>query len=290
MIIIRLAGGLANRMFQYAYYLHLCNIGRNVALDDVYRPTKWEFEKVSLQQIFPFTQYKRATTLQILSLCGGNDFFSKILRRLPPIKGHLVRKQFLHNFEELAKINGNVYVIGTFSSLRYFSDVEEKIRQEFQFTQFQEEKNSNMQRKFSMCESVAIHIRKGKDYNRKNMHGTCDVEYYNNAFQYIKERVNNPQFYIFTDNREWVTQNIKSINYTLIDWNPVSGVGNHYDMQLMSNAKHNIIANSTYSWWGAYLNSNPNKIVIAPKKWFNIEVIKKNSQELGFIPENWIVL
>ena len=76
-----------------------------------------------------------------------------------------------------------------------------------------------------------------------------------------------------------------------MNWNPAIGFGNHFDMQLMSYAKHNIIANSTYSWWGAWLNKNPNKIVIAPKQWFNPNIEKFNRiKDLQIIPESWIAL
>jgi hypothetical protein len=88
----------------------------------------------------------------------------------------------------------------------------------------------------------------------------------------MKESVVDPVFYVFTDNQDWVKENIKDIEYTLVDWNPTSNKRNFRDMQLMSCAKHNIIANSTYSWWGAWLNRNPDKIVIAPEPWFNPEV------------------
>jgi hypothetical protein len=107
----------------------------------------------------------------------------------------------------------------------------------------------------------------------------CSKEYYDRSVAYVMEHVEIPVFYLFTDNSDWVKENILDFEYVLVDWNSTSGKRNFRDMQLMSCAKHNIIANSTYSWWGAWLNPNPDKIVIAPEPWFNpnIEYYKRNS-------------
>ena len=120
------------------------------------------------------------------------------------------------------------------------------------------------------CESVAIHVRKGDDYRQRIWYqNTCPVEYYRNAVEEMKSRLKEPRFYVFTDNPDWVREHFTDFEYTLVDGNPVSGWGSHFDMQLMSCCKHNIISNSTYSWWGAYLNGNNDKIVICPNIWFN---------------------
>ena len=140
--------------------------------------------------------------------------------------------------------------------------------------------------------SIAIHIRKGKDYlDGTPYKNTCSIDYYINAINYIKSQISDPIFYVFTDNPTWVENNLKRhINYSLIDWNPAIGYGNHYDMQLMSYAKHNIIANSTYSWWGAWLNANSNKIVIGPKEWFNPNIKEFYYKDLQILPDQWIKL
>ena len=106
------------------------------------------------------------------------------------------------------------------------------------------------------------------------------------AINTINSQIENPKFYIFSDNFEWCKENLSFCDPVYVDWNPTSGPINYLDMQLMSNCKHNIIANSSYSWWGAWLNNNPNKIVIGPKKWFNSSSEKFDSTDI--IPENWI--
>lgn len=138
--------------------------------------------------------------------------------------------------------------------------------------------------------SIAIHLRKGKDYLQSDLMGKnlCGADYYMRAIDYIRERVDNPMFYVFTDNPVWLKENIPSFDYTLVDWNEVSGKRSFRDMQLMSCAKHNIIGNSTFSWWGAWLNPNPNKIVIAPDKFFNVTSDFFAKQNI--VCETWIKL
>ena len=85
-----------------------------------------------------------------------------------------------------------------------------------------------------------------------------------------------------------VSNYLSGIEYKLVDWNPTVGYGNHFDMQLMSSAKHNIIANSTYSWWGAWLNDNPEKIVIAPQEWFKLT--SQIKQQPNLYPSEWILI
>ncbi len=112
------------------------------------------------------------------------------------------------------------------------------------------------------------------------------MDYYKKAYDYIIGEVSNPEFYLFTDNIHWCKENLPFINANYIDWNPKKGNFNYIDMQLMSMCKNNIIANSTYSWWAAWLNNSPGKCVIAPVKWFNNNTIKYSIDIL--LPENWI--
>jgi len=288
MIIVRIAGGLANRMFQYSYYRHLKSQGKNVYLDDNYRATKWKFEDVDIRKIFPAIEYEAPSRLQILLHCGGYGTLQKILRHSFLIKNHLVIYDKANsNFEELYDIADGKYVIGTLCCEDYFKDISDRIRKDLTFTPFTDEKNISMAQKMSEESSVAIHIRKGKDYLEKpSTQGTCPVEYYRKAIEYIKEHVENPVFYVFSDNFEWVDENISDLDYTRCDWNPVKGWGNHFDMQLQTYCKHNIIANSTYSWWGAWLGNNKDKIVILPEQWFS----DRKATDMRYVPNGWIAM
>ena len=137
------------------------------------------------------------------------------------------------------------------------------------------------------CHSVSIHLRKGDGYGTWNIFSnTCEKDYYDKAIAYIKQKVVDPKFFVFTDRPDLVKDYLDLDNYTLVNWNPTTGLQNYLDMQLMSCAKHNIIANSTYSWWGAWLNKNPNKITIAPKYWFSPQSQFADINHI--IPENWV--
>jgi len=133
--------------------------------------------------------------------------------------------------------------------------------------------------------SVSIHFRRG-DYVTNPLtsqhHGVCSNKYYQDAISLLKSKISQPHFFLFSDEPEWLKTNVSLQEpFRIIDNNP-----GYVDLYLMSNCKHNIIANSSFSWWGAWLNNNPDKIVIAPHKWFNEPGI--NTYDL--IPETWIRL
>lgn len=292
--IVYLCAGLANRMFQYAFYLSLKEKGYITKIADNSIVKELKHEDVSITSIFKNVQYDKASKLQILLMGGGNDIFSRIMRnRLKIYSPFYERTSAQDGFrKELFEIKHSAFHSGVFQSEKYFEGIKENVKEAFTFTPFSIGKNADLQQKMQNENSVAIHIRKGNDYlNGKPYKNTCGIDYYINAINLIKSKIKKPIFYVFTDNPLWVNSNLKKyINYILVDWNPAIGHGNHYDMQLMSSAKHNIIANSTYSWWGAWLNNNPDKIVIAPNNWFNPEIKDFYKKDLNIIPDKWIKL
>ena len=130
-----------------------------------------------------------------------------------------------------------------------------------------------------------MHIRRG-DYvsnpTTNKLHGTCSLEYYHNAVDIIAAKVSNPHFFIFSDDHEWARNNFK-IDYPLTFVAHNNAGKNYEDMRLMSLCKHHIIANSSFSWWGAWLGSNPKKIVCAPRGWFKDKSLNTND----IIPSDW---
>lgn len=294
--VVYLCAGLANRMFQYAFYLSLKKRGYKVKIADNSRVKELKHEDVSISEIFPNVHYEKASNIQIFLLGGSNDIFSRIIRnRVKIFSPFYIRTAAQEGFKScLFKLKHSAFHSGVFQSEKYFENVKEQVRYAFQFQPFlPHSKNYELMNKMKNENSVAIHIRKGNDYLTGLPYiNTCGVEYYKKAIDYIKLNIDNPIFYVFTDNPQWVTKYLGCyIPYKLVNWNPAIGFGNHFDMQLMSYAKHNIIANSTYSWWGAWLNKNPHKIVIAPKQWFNPNVEKFNRiKDLQIIPESWIAL
>ena len=128
--------------------------------------------------------------------------------------------------------------------------------------------------------SVSLHVRRGDYVKLQHIHGLCDLDYYAHAIRFITEHLTNPHFFIFSDDIQWVTNNLKiGFSHTFVDIN--HGHDSAWDMWLMANCKHNIIANSSFSWWGAWLNQNPNKIVVAPAQWF------ADGQQTDIISDDW---
>lgn len=290
--VVRMAAGLANRMLQYTYAVYLRKLEYDVYVDNNYKGKKLPHENFDWNRIFPNAILRQASNSLIFKYGGSYTIFDKIRRHYLPLTcsvwlgGHAVK---IPTEKDLDKYN---YFIGVYQNSKIAEAVANEVKQLFCFSDFEEgSKNAMLAKKMRTENSVAIHLRKGKDYMKsENFANTCSLDYYLKAVDIIRMRVDNPVFYVFTDNPDWVKENLKGINYTLVEGNPAIGWGNHFDMQLMSYCKHNIIANSTYSWWGAFLNNNPDKIVIDPKYWFNPKLKKYKNIENKTACEGWILL
>jgi hypothetical protein len=206
-------------------------------------------------------------------------------------KGIQLPSYFIENIfsydARIEKTSSKCFLSGYWQSPLYFKSVECLIRQEFTFPTKLSKENSIILKMIKNFNSISLHVRRTDYVNNVNheIHGVCSIEYYMKAISIICANVNYPFFFIFSDDIKWVKQNLK-INSKCVFVSGNTGSNSYIDMQLMSFCKHNIIANSSFSWWGAWLNSNFNKIVIAPQKWFNDENI--NSQTSDLIPDTWI--
>ncbi len=182
----------------------------------------------------------------------------------------------------LYKITGNYPL---YQSERYFASIKDTILKEFTLKNPLSDQAQNAYNSIRLqTNSVSLHIRRGdyaKNPHALKHHGLIELDYYKKATEFIKTKINNPLFFIFSDDIEWVRKNLKIENCVFIS-NPK--IAETEEMYLMSQCSHNIIANSTFSWWGAYLNQNQGKIVVAPKQW----TVKKTADELEIIPKNWI--
>ena len=193
-----------------------------------------------------------------------------------------VKLSFNEDIENFIRSNENIYLEGYWQSEKYFERIKDVIKNEFVFEKFSEEKNIFASNKIYATNSVAIHVRRG-DYVKNPLYSDiCTLDYYKRAIKYITQHIDNPFFYIFSDDIHWCIENFNDLNQIeFIDWN--NGKQSYRDMQLMSLCKHNIIANSTFSWWGAWLNKNPSKIVIAPKK-----ILNSSNDAIDLITNSWI--
>lgn len=287
-VIVNIACGLANRMFQYSYYLYLKKLGYDVWVD-FYRTAKLEHENVAWNSIFPNAPIQQASAWDVFLMGGGSNLVSRMRRRYLPFTCHV---KTLSAFEApLPEKSGNsVYMMGVFQNAKMVETVYNEVLDVFAFQPFADAYNLSLMREMQSCESVAIHVRKGKDYQARIWYQeTCPVEYYQKAIRLMKEKIPHPKFYVFADNKEWVKENFNDFDYTLVEGNPIAGYGSHYDMQLMSLCRHNILSNSTYSWWGAFLNRNPDKTVVLPDIWFNPESCQKYTSK-PVRCEGWIAL
>lgn len=287
-VIINMACGLANRMFQYAFYLYLQKEGYDTYVDYFTR-ADLVHENVDWLRIFPEATFREATARDIRKMGGGHDCFSRLRRKLLPMTTKVLETSGAFEII-LPPKNRDSYLLGAFQSAKMVESVDAEVRRIFTFPEFESGKNQYIQTRLAQENSVGLHIRKGKDYQERIWYkNTCGVEYYRKAVDLMKEKVDSPSFYVFTDNPAWVKENLSWLEYKLVDGNPGSGWGSHCDMQLMSLCKHNIISNSSYSWWGAYLNNTLNKIVVCPRIWFNPESTKDFSSN-PLLAEGWISL
>lgn len=293
MIISQIIGGLGNQMFQYA-------AGRALSFK---RHTRLKldvsaFGNYRLHHGFTLTQAFDApcdiasdSDVREVLGCRANRLIRAALQRFPGI--HLGAKRFMrephvHYWSGFDNAPDDCYLSGYWQSERYFYEFAEAIRSDFSFRPAVDPVNIQLIREISELPAVSLHVRRG-DYvsNPKaaQVHGTCGVEYYARAIDYIAARVSNIHLFIFSDDLEWAVRNLplESWPYTCVGNN--TGQESWRDMHLMSLCRHNITANSSFSWWGAWLNSNPEKIVVAPSRWF-----ASRHDASDVIPSTWIRL
>ena len=290
MIIVRVTGGLGNQMFQYAMYKSLEKKGKLVKLDSKsFYETKKEHNGYELERIFDIKPNK--PTKEDLEKFDENNISTlfKIKRKLFGDKKFVYdTKEYVFN-KDVYKLK-NSYLNGYWQSIKYFEGSENDIKKDFRFKNQLDNKNLEILNEIENSNSISIHIRRG-DYmspENYNMYGCIATPtYYKKAIKVIEEKVENPTFFVFSNDMDWVKKNIQ-INSRVFYIDINSGNGSYKDMQLMSNCKHNIIANSSFSWWGAWLNENKNKIVIAPKKWINREDV--DSDKIELFCEGWTLL
>ena len=209
---------------------------------------------------------------------------SKIENLLRPLK--FVKEDSFSFNKNMLSVGSHTYLDGFWQTEKYFKNNQKIIRTDFTFTTNLDERNQNLAAKIILGESVSIHFRRG-DYlsqlSASAIHQVCSLEFYKKAVELILQKVSNPHFFIFSDDIEWVKNNfIIASQHTFVDNN--KDAMSFCDLKLMSLCKHNIIANSSFSWWGAWLNCNSSKIVISPKDWFR----DKSYETTDLIPESWI--
>ena len=285
MIIIKLNGGLGNQLFQYS-------LGRKLSLknNDVFKLDLSDFtadnpRSYSLGEFNIIENFASDEDINKIKKSG----VWKLIDKLKPYCKRSAIKYKGYDFDpNILKLSGNFYLDGYWQSEKYFQDIKNIIRKEVTLKNPIENKYADLISQIKNTNSVSIHIRRG-DYitNKKfsKVYNLLDEKYYQKAVKFIAEKISDPHFFIFSDNINWVKQNL-NIPYLKTFVSGDNETKDYEELILMSLCQHNIIANSSFSWWGAWLNKNADKIVISPDKWFNDKI--GNAKDL--IPENWIKL
>ena len=284
MIIVRITGGLGNQLFRYAFARCLAIKHQTEVKLDLFDFEKDNFRDYELQHFSIQASNALKKDLPYKRRRDLNKYLAHILDLLVP--GPTIKyEENFHFITEVEDYPDNIYLDGYWQSFKYFNSIKNIIKTEFQV---KSDLNFNAQKLLQEIrgnQSIAIHIRRG-DYVNHPIHPTCSLQYYLKAIEIISQKITNPIIYIFSDDIEWVKKNLTlSLDHHYLEANK-----SWEDFKLMTECKHFIISNSTFSWWAAYLSSGDEKIVIAPEKWFNRTGKYVNYTTSDLLPETWIKL
>lgn len=269
MILLEMTGGLGNQMFQYSLYRKLMNLGKEVYLDTTFYRSKQglrEFELNSLKVPYEELSDKHVNQLR------GYGYQCSIMEKVA-IKMHHHRLPSYYDkidfFQPEIFDMDNIYLRGYWQNENYFVDIKNEIKKLLLVRPLMNKKKMNIEESIKEQDNtISIHVRRGDYLNQKNQNvygGICTAEYYNKACEIIKQMIEKPLFVIFSDDIQWAKENIKEKNSIFVE--PIVGEGSYVDLYLMSQCRHHIIANSSYSWWGAWLTEKEDTKVISPQRW-----------------------
>lgn len=287
MIISRLDGGLGNQLFQYA-------VGRAVAHR---RRTRLKLNLRALRRD-PIRSYalgnwnvdaREATNTEILSLRIADKFVQALRPTTPYFRRPVVKERGGYFDANILRAPHNCMLLGWWHSEEYFKAIENCLRLEFTLRAPMSAESEKVASQIRGVNSVFLHIRRGdyiSDAGINEAFGNCSMEYYQSAVESVKAHVTRPHFFVFSDEPEWARENLKlSAPVAVVGHNrPGDGTApgrEHEDLWLMSLCQHAIIANSSFSWWGAWLNPAKERVVIAPRNWF------RTMASNDFVPARW---
>jgi hypothetical protein len=287
MVILRLHGGLGNQMFQYA-------MARTVALR---RGTSVKIDLRALEadrkRCYSLGSWNvnatLASNIDVLRIRVAWKLYRVLKRSGPYYARPLVREQYHHYDPNALDAPRSCLLMGYWESERYFKEIEPVIRREFTLRTEPSSATQEIGRAIQSSNSVFVHIRRGDrvaDHEPNETYGVCSMQYYERAAAHIARAVDSPHFFVFSDEPQWARENfVLPFPITVVDHNRPGNSqtpgSEHEDLWLMGLCRHAIIANSTFSWWGAWLNPARARIVIAPKQWSKYNPV-------DVIPENWI--
>ena len=290
-VITRIMGGLGNQLFCYAAARRLALVNdAELVIDDVTGFTRdREYKRKYMLDNFNISARKATPTERLEPFERYRRVLRKYMSQVKPFERRKYLKQEGIEFDPRLldfEVRGTVYLEGYWQSEKYFKDIAPIIRREFSFKDPLADKNREIAELISSVCSVSIHFRRG-DYvtnaKARETHGILSLKYYNRCLEDITQKTPYPHLFIFSDDPKWCHDNCHyDFPHLILESN--GEYAGHEDLRLMSFCKHHIIANSSFSWWGAWLSQNPDKLVYAPQKWF-----ADNSRDTkDLIPERWI--
>lgn len=286
MKIVNIIGGLGNQMFQYAFALALQEKHKNEVVKIDVSHFNYVFIKkyksanlhngFEIEKVFPKATLQHATPWDLMKVTWymPNYVLSRVVRKvLPTRKNEYIQKPidiFAFN-EEVLNAKGNGYYEGVWQAIEYHKDIKEKLQEVFAHPQ-PNEYNSRLIDEISNCNSVGIHVRRGDYLSADDFSGICDVEYYKKGIAEILSDNEQHIFYVFSNDIQWCKEHIEPLvkGHNIVYVNGNTGKDSCWDMFLMTYCKDLIIANSSFSWWGAFLNKRVNKVVV-PYPWVKRE-------------------
>ena len=273
MIAINLTGGLGNQLFQYALgrYLAIRQNAELVIDDSFYvdvpagvTPRRYELDKFT-------AQLRVVTDTERRYLKRYTNRYLRYLQKYIPLPGRFeyVREPLDQLLLEVRHYYGDLLLDGYWQSEEYFAGAEDMIRKDLTPKFDLSEQDECVKREMQNTTSVSLHVRRGDyvtDAHTNAWHGVCGLDYYQDAMRLVESQIETPHYFVFSDDMEWVKSNLK-IDHpcTYVAHNDETTAVN--DLMLMSSCQHHVIANSSFSWWGAWLNPSQEKLVVRPKVW-----------------------
>lgn len=287
MRIVNIRGGLGNQMFQYAFAIALKSKypDENILIDTQlysfplvksFQGNNFFHNGYEVEKIFPNAKLPIASWREVakVSYYIPNYILNRAAKKLLPLrKSEYIQSptdSYVYNVDAL-EASDKSYYEGYWLSPKYFDGCKNDIYKVFQFPPFNTKENLRLEKELALDNSVTIHIRRGDFLNHPIYKDICTLDYYRKAIKESKRYIIDPVFYIFSNDQTWCKENLKEVfGNSIVEFvDNNKGDESYRDMQLMSLSRCNILANSTFSWWGAYLNQRGDHIVFVPNKWVN---------------------
>lgn len=285
MKIVNITGGLGNQMFQYAFAVALHEKWKEEVKVDrhhyhyifskTFHGNNFYHNGFEIDKVFPNAKLGIASPWDIIkvSYYMPNFKLSRIIRKLMPVrKGEYIQSaKKAYQYDRNALCVSASYYEGYWMAYKYFELYRKEIQSAYEFRPFSTDENQKYADILKGGNSVTIHVRRGDYVGMSAFGNICTLDYYKKAIALVRQQIEQPEFLVFSNDQEWCMENLKDAfgDATVHFVNNNRGSESYRDMQLMSLARCNIMANSSFSWWGAFLNAREDLIVIAPHKWMN---------------------